>query len=62
MGVRNESAIIEQSLRALALYTDAIVILDDASEDIRVIVFILIGCIYGEVVITIGIIIPKKKR
>ncbi len=33
MGVRNESAIIEQSLRALALYTNAIVVLDDASED-----------------------------
>ncbi len=33
MQVRNESAVIEQCLRALACYTDAIVILDDASED-----------------------------
>ncbi len=33
MPVRNESAIIDQSLRALACYTDAIVVLDDASED-----------------------------
>lgn len=31
--VRNESPIIEQCLRALALYTDAIVCLDDASTD-----------------------------
>lgn len=30
---RNESAIIEQCLRALTLYTDAIVYLDDASTD-----------------------------
>lgn len=31
--VRNESIIIEQCLHALSLYTDAIVILDDASDD-----------------------------
>jgi glycosyltransferase involved in cell wall biosynthesis len=31
--VRNEAPIIEQCLRALACYTDAIVALDDASED-----------------------------
>ena len=30
---RNESGIIEQCLRALSLYTDAIVYLDDASDD-----------------------------
>lgn len=30
---RNEELIIEQCLRALACYTDAIVVLDDASED-----------------------------
>ncbi len=33
MAVRNESDIIEQSLRALAEYADAIVVLDDASTD-----------------------------
>lgn len=33
IGVRNESFFIEQCLRALACYTDAIVILDDASDD-----------------------------
>lgn len=33
MQVRNESHIIEASLRALAVYVDAIVVLDDASED-----------------------------
>lgn len=33
MQVRNESQIIEQTLRVLALYTDSIVILDDASDD-----------------------------
>lgn len=31
--VRNEELFIEQCLRALALYTDAIIVLDDASED-----------------------------
>jgi len=31
--VRNEAHIIEQCLRALAYYTDVIVVLDDASED-----------------------------
>ncbi len=31
--VRNEAAMIEPCLKALALYTDAIVVLDDASED-----------------------------
>ena len=30
---RNESKIIGQCLRALALYTDAIVLLDDCSDD-----------------------------
>lgn len=33
VGVRNESYIIRQCLKALALYTDAIVFLDDASDD-----------------------------
>ena len=33
MPVRNEEAIIEQALRALAVYTDAIVVLNDASTD-----------------------------
>jgi len=33
LGIRNESRCIEQCLRALALYTDAIVVLDDASQD-----------------------------
>ncbi len=33
MPVRNEAPIIEQSLKALALYADAIVVLDDASTD-----------------------------
>jgi len=33
MQIRNESCIIEQCLHALSLYTDAIVILDDASSD-----------------------------
>jgi glycosyltransferase involved in cell wall biosynthesis len=33
MAFRNEAHILEQSLRALACYTDAIVVLDDASED-----------------------------
>lgn len=33
MQVRNEESIIEQSLKALAMYTDAIVILDDCSSD-----------------------------
>lgn len=31
--IRNEAAIIEQCLHALSFYTDAIVILDDASDD-----------------------------
>jgi len=31
--VRNEELLIEQCLRSLAVYTDAIVVLDDASED-----------------------------
>ncbi len=31
--VRNESAVIEQCLKALSIYTDAIIVLDDASED-----------------------------
>ncbi len=31
--VRNEAPIIEQCLRCLAVYTDAIIVLDDASED-----------------------------
>lgn len=31
--IRNESLVIEQCLHALSLYTDAIVILDDASDD-----------------------------
>jgi glycosyltransferase involved in cell wall biosynthesis len=31
--IRNEQEIIEQCLRALACYTDAIVVLDDASQD-----------------------------
>lgn len=31
--VRDEASIIEQCLRALAVYTDAIVVLDDASQD-----------------------------
>lgn len=34
--VRNEALVIEQTLRALAFYTDAIVVLDDASEDTTV--------------------------
>ena len=33
MQIRNESAVIEQAVRALSLYTDAIVVLDDASTD-----------------------------
>lgn len=33
VAVRNEASIIEQCLRALSLYTDAICILDDASDD-----------------------------
>jgi hypothetical protein len=33
MQIRNESAVIEQAVHALSLYTDAIVILDDASHD-----------------------------
>jgi len=31
--VKNEALVIEQCLRGLALYTDAIILLDDASED-----------------------------
>ena len=31
--VRNEALVIEQCLKALACYTDAIIVLDDASED-----------------------------
>jgi len=31
--MKNEEIMIEQCLRALALYTDAIIVLDDASED-----------------------------
>ena len=42
MMVRNESAIIEQTLRALAVYTDALVILDDASCDNTVDIFTII--------------------
>ncbi|MCX5925449.1 MAG: glycosyltransferase family 2 protein [Candidatus Dependentiae bacterium] len=34
--VRNEALVIEQMLRALAFYTDAIIVLDDASEDTTV--------------------------
>lgn len=33
MAVRNESAIIVPCLRAMAEYTDAIIVLDDASQD-----------------------------
>ncbi len=33
MQIRNESPVIEQALHALSFYTDAIVILDDASHD-----------------------------
>ena len=33
MQVRNEATIIEQTLRILALYTDSIIVLDDASDD-----------------------------
>lgn len=33
MAVRNEAQIVANALRALALYTDAIVVLDDASQD-----------------------------
>lgn len=33
MQIRNESVVIEQTVHALSLYTDAIVILDDASHD-----------------------------
>lgn len=33
MQIRNEAAVIEQTVHALSLYTDAIVILDDASDD-----------------------------
>jgi len=33
LAIRNESAIIAQCLQSLAMFTDAIVVLDDASED-----------------------------
>ena len=33
VAVRNEELLIEQCLRGLALYTDSIIVLDDASED-----------------------------
>ncbi len=33
MQIRNEAPIIEQTIHALSLYTDAIVVLDDASSD-----------------------------
>src|SRR3990172_6909684 len=33
MQIYNEQAIIAQALKALSLYTDAIVVLDDASDD-----------------------------
>jgi len=36
--VRNEEAVIEQSLRMLAIYADKIVVLDDASEDNTVLI------------------------
>lgn len=38
MAVRNESGILAQHLRAFSLYTDAIVVLDDASTDDTVVV------------------------
>jgi len=33
MAVRNESQMVEQALKALACYTDGIIVLDDASDD-----------------------------
>ena len=52
MAVRNEAPIVANALRALALYTDAIIVLDDASQDdtVAVLKSLQVECKISEII------------